>query len=140
MSLFAKKDKDKKTGVQSFVLKLVNTNCRELRSVGDGPRLERRTPLALATIVVPFRDRPLTQEAFATISLEFTTSGLSVLMFGPFTYEQVVLAFRHEGAMHYLRAETKHLHPLGAGLFQMGMQLLDVVRASDYPELQAVYY
>ena len=140
MSLFAKKDKDRKVGVQSFVLKLVNTNCRDLRNVGDGPRIESRVPLILVTMVVPFRDRPLAAEAFATVTMEFTTSGLSVLLHGPCPHEKVVLAFRHEGAMHYLLAETKHLNPLGAGLFQLGMHLVEILRAVDYPELQSIYF
>jgi hypothetical protein len=140
VSLFAKKDKDKKVGVQSFVLKLVNTNCRDLRDVGDGPRVENRVPLVLVTMVVPFRDRPLAAEAFATVTIEFTTSGLSVLMHGLCPYEKVVLAFRNEGTMHYLLAETKHLNPLGAGMFQLGLQLVEILRAADYPELQSVYF
>ncbi len=123
--------------VQSFVLKLVNNHCPELRDLRDGPRLEGRADLVLVVVVVPLEKKRLVkQQAFTAVTKEFSTSGLSIVLREPKGLEQIVLGFRWEGEMKYLRAEAKHLNPMGGGFYQLGCQMIEVVRPADYPGLE----
>ena len=45
-----------------------------------------------------------------------------------------------DGEMAFVRAEAKHLNPMGGGFFQLGFRLLEVVSAGDYPGLESVNF
>ena len=63
MPLFSR---EKETGVQSFMVSLLNENCPALRDRLDGPRVEGRVNLTLVLMVVPIENgKPLTRRAFA---------------------------------------------------------------------------
>jgi len=40
--------------------------------------------------------------------------------------------------MTYLRAQAKHLNPLGGGFFQLGLRVTSLVHPGDYPQLDSV--
>ena len=40
--------------------------------------------------------------------------------------------------MTFVRAEGKHLTPMGGGFFQLGFRLTEIVSAADYPELDSL--
>ena len=42
--------------------------------------------------------------------------------------------------MVFVRAQAKHLNPMGGGFYQMGFRLLEMVSVADYPQLKAVSY
>lgn len=127
--------------VQSFLLKLVNTNCPELRALAEGPRLETRVNLTLVVLVIPLtKQRPVIEEMFAAVTKEFSTTGVSLVLSEPRAVDEAILAFRFEGGMKFIRAEAKHLNPMGAGFYQLGLRLLEMVHAADYPVLASVSY
>ena len=39
--------------------------------------------------------------------------------------------------MTFLRAQAKHLDPMGGGFYQLGFQLIEIILPGDYPELEA---
>lgn len=139
MLLFANKKKSRE--VQAFLTKLVNNNCSDLEALMDGPRGEDRVRLTMVVLVIPVeRGRPAIGRMFAAVSKEFSSSGVALVSNEQHAVEEVILGFRWEGAMKFVRGDARHLSPMGAGFYQMGVQLSEVVSPGDYPELQSVTF
>ena len=137
MLLFSKKPP---VGVQSFLLRYVNSHCPELGSMLDNRREESRIPICEVTIVVPIQDGKLQMaEQFPTVTKEFSTTGVSIVLDHPRGLEEVALAFRSEKEMTFLKGIARHLNPMGAGFYHLGIELNSVVRANEYPELENLY-
>jgi hypothetical protein len=138
MLMFSRK---KEQAVQGFLLKVVNNHCEELEALVEGPRLDGRVRLNVVVMVAPMRDgRPLLQRSFAAITKEFSTSGLSLIVTEARALDEVILGFRWESEMKYIRARAKHSEPIGAGFYQVGLQAKEVVSAGDYPELASLLF
>ncbi len=138
MALLSARNK-KEHAVQSFMLSLVNGNCPDLRNLADGPRAEHRVNLTLVALVIPvIENQPAIAQTFAAVTKEFTTLGVSLVLNGPRPVEEVMLGFRWEGEMKWVRAQAKHLSPMGAGFFQLGLQLKEMVPASECPSLESL--
>ncbi len=134
MPLFAQ---NKTIGVQSFILNLVNNNCPDLHVLDDGPRLASRVNLTMVVLIVPVEDgRPMLEESFTTVTKEFSNTGLAVVLAEPLGLDQVILGFRRERELTFVRATAKHLNPMGGGFHQLGFHLNEVVHPGEYPELQ----
>ncbi len=136
MSLFSKR---KDLAVHSLVLKLVNNHCPKLTAVQEGPRGDSRVNLAVVVMIVPIENRQLqVQQAFTAVTKEFSGDGVGVVLDQPKGLDQAVLGFRVEGEMNFVRAQARHLDPMGGGFYQVGFQLIEVVSLSDYPELRSL--
>jgi len=138
MALFSRK---RVSEVQGFMLKLINNNCSELKSLLEGPRLEGRVRLTIVVLVIPMvKGKPSLPQMFAAVTKEFSTTGVSLVINHARTPDEVILAFRWERSMRYVRAKAKHLSPMGAGFFQLGMQLTGMAYTDDYPGLEEVTF
>jgi len=127
--------------VQSFILKVVNNNCSELEALVEGPRLEGRVRLCVVVLVIPIENgKPVFDRTFAAVTKEFSTSGLSLVVKGARVPEESIIAFRWEREMRFVRAEARHLNPMGAGFHQLGLQLIRMLHASEYPELKSISF
>jgi hypothetical protein len=127
----------KKHEVQGFMLKLINNNCPGLKALRDGPRVESRVNLTVVCLVIPFhKKQPLVQRMFAAVTMEFNTLGVSLVLDSPRALEDVILGFRWEGRMSYVRARARHLDPIGAGFYQLGLELKEMIYVGDHPELR----
>lgn len=137
MLLFSR---NKQIGVQTFLLRLVNNHCPELGPLFDNRRDETRVPVCVATLVVPLKDgKPSLSEHFPTVTKEFSTTGVSIVLNEPRGLDDVILAFRWESEMTFIKGKARHLNPMGAGFYHLGIQLSTVVRADEYPELGTLY-
>jgi len=138
MSLFAP---NKEIGVRSFLLKLVNNNCPELRAESEGPRVESRVYLVVVVAVIPLKNGQLQlDDAFTAVTKEFSTNGLAIVLDRPCALDQVILGFRTGGELTFAEAQAKHLNPMGGGFFQLGFQLTHIIPAGDYPELKGLSF
>lgn len=125
-----------KTDVQTFILKLVNNNCPELRAACDGPRGDSRVNLSVALMVVPLEDGCLAMDrAFPAVTREFSVTGLSIILAEPKGLDEMVLGLRMGEERAFVRAQAKHLSPMGCGFFYLGCELIEVLHLSDWPEL-----
>ena len=52
----------------------------------------------------------------------------------------MILGFRFEGEMTFVRATARHLSPMGGGFYQLGFYLQEVVSLGDYPELEMMSF
>jgi len=138
MRLFAP---NKEHEVQVFMRNLLNNNCAQLESLTEGPRLEERVRLAVVVKVIPFENKkPLVERAFAAVTKEFCSTGVSLVVDGPVGVNEVILALRWEKGMRFVRGRAKHLSPIGAGFFQLGLQMTEMAYVGDYPELESVRF
>jgi hypothetical protein len=137
MLLFSR---NKTAGVQTFLLKLVNNHCPDLGALFDNRRDETRAPVCVVTLVVPFEDgKPNVAKHFPTVTKEFSTTGVSIVLDQPQGLEEVILAFRWENEMTFVKGTAKHLNPMGAGFYHLGIQLSTIVRADEYPDLENLH-
>jgi hypothetical protein len=133
MPLFTK---NRKTEVQTFVLKVVNNNCPELKALIEGPRLDRRVNLTVVVMVVPIEDGELCpDEVFTAVTKEFSATGVALVLDGPRPLDEAILGFRWGHEMVFVRAKAKHLNPMGGGFYQLGFQITELAHVGDYPEL-----
>ena len=127
--------------VQGFICKVVNNNCSELENLMDGPRLEGRVRLSIVVLVIPVENnRPVVERTFAAVTKEFSTSGLAVILDSARAPEESIIGFRWEGAMCFVRAEARHLNPMGAGFYQLGLQLVRMIAPGEHPELESLSF
>jgi len=137
MLLFSK---NRTVGVQTFLLKLVNNYCPELRPLFDNRRDETRVPVCVVTLVIPLeKGKPQLDDHFPTVTKEFSTTGVSIILDHPQGLEEVILAFRWESNMTFIKGRARHLNPMGAGFYHLGIELSNVVRVDEYPELEDLY-
>ena len=138
MPIFSRR---KEQEVQSFICKVVNNNCSELEALIEGPRLEGRVRLSIVVLVIPVENgRPAVERTFAAVTKEFSTSGLALVVNDTEVPDESIIAFRWEREMRFVRAEARHLNPMGAGFYQLGLQLTRMVSPSQYPELASVTF
>lgn len=131
----------KEQEVQSFIIKVVNNNCSELEALIDGPRLEGRVRLSIVVLIIPMEGgQPAVHRTFAAVSKEFSSTGISLILEGAQAPDDMIVGFRWEGAMTFVRAEARHLSPMGAGFYQLGLQLIRVVRPAEYPALERLTF
>jgi len=134
MLLFSR---NKTVGVQTFLLNLVNKQCPELVAMLENRRDESRVPLCQVALVVPLEDgKPDLANHFHTVTKEFSTTGVSIVLDQPRGLNDVIIGLRWETETTLLRGAAKHLNPMGAGFFHLGIQLSEVVRLDEYPELE----
>jgi hypothetical protein len=133
MSLFSPR---KDLPVRSFVLKLVNTHCPALTAMLEGPRVDRRVNLVVAVLVVPVEGPQIQiDQAFTAVTKDFSNTGVSIVLDRAEKIVHAIFGFQLEGQMTFLRAELKHLDPMGGGFYQLGFSLAEIVTTSEHPEL-----
>ena len=138
MPLFTRKEE---TGVQAFVVSLLNQYCHALRDNLDGPRIEGRVNLTTVVMVVPVEEKePQIRGAFAAITKEFSSSGVAIVVDHACGPDEALLGFRWRGSITWVRAKAKHLHPMGGGFFQIGFRMTQRLHSTDYPELAKLVF
>ncbi|MCE5302443.1 MAG: hypothetical protein LLF97_04965 [Planctomycetaceae bacterium] len=136
MNLFSRR---KDLAAQNFLLKLVNNNCPGRSALLEGPRTDSRVNLTVVVWIVPIENGQLqTSQAFTAVTKDFSSNGAAVVLDRPRGLDQAVLGFFFEGEMVFLRAQAKHLNPMGGGFFQLGFQMLEIVSIADYPKLASI--
>lgn len=138
MPLFSRK---KDVRVQTFVLKLVNNNCPELKAMMEGPRVDSRVNMVVVVMIIPVeKKQPQLRQAFTAVTKEFSNTGVAVVLDRPHKLTDAILGFRMEGEMVFMRAEAKHLSPMGGGFYQLGFKMLEPITSADCPDLAPISF
>jgi hypothetical protein len=128
--------RNRRRDVTNFVLKLVNNNCPDILDLQDGPRTDKRVNLTIVVLVVPLEKKKAdVTKAFHAVTKDFSSTSVSVMVDSPRTVHDVILLFRFEGEMYFIRAKAKHLSPLGGGFHQLGFQMEEMISPIEYPGL-----
>lgn len=135
--MFFLQTRKKTLSVQSFVLKLINNNCPELKALIEGPRLDKRVNLSLVVLVVPLEDWKLqVGKAFYAVTRELSSNGVGIILSQQHALDEVVLGFRLENEMTFVHATAKHLNVMGNGFYYLGLEMTEIAPISKYPALQ----
>ena len=133
--------RNKKLGVSSFVLKLVNNNCPDILQLQDGPRNDTRVNLTVVVLVIPLKNKKVeVAKSFYAVTKDFSSTSVSVMVDSPRDVSDVILAFRYEGEMFYARAKAKHVSPVGGGFHQLGLQMEEMISPLDYAGLSKLSF
>ncbi|MGA2797492.1 MAG: hypothetical protein ABSE63_07945 [Thermoguttaceae bacterium] len=135
--MFLFQTRKKTLGVQSFVLKLINNNCQELKALAEGPRFEKRVNLSLVVLVVPLENGELqVGKAFYAVTQELSVSGVGIILTQQLALDEVILGFRVQTEMTFVHATAKHLNEMGNGFYHLGLEMTEIAPISEYPALQ----
>jgi hypothetical protein len=89
--------------------------------------------------IIPIENRrPQVDQVFTTVTKEFSSTGVGVVLDQPRGLNEAVLGFRFDGETTFIHAQAKHINPMGGGFYHLGFQLTEIVSAGDFPELQSL--
>jgi hypothetical protein len=126
--------------LESVLISMLNSNCAEVAALADGPRHESRTKLTVPVMVVPLvKGKLCLEKTFRAVTKEFALGGVSLVVHEPKTPDELILAFRCMRTIYYVEGQVRHLSPLGAGFFQLGVQFVRLVRTNEIPGLDNVW-
>jgi len=139
--LFRSKDKKRKEA-QGFLTKIINNHCPTLGGTSNGERGERRINLTMAVFAVPIGsdNYPDIYLAFATVTKELSTGGMALITTRKLTDTELVVVMQWDGSTTYFRCEIRHQSAIGAGLWQCGLQVNEILPAGDYPHLSKLEF
>ena len=136
MPLFCRK---KTIDVQSFILKIINNDCPDLKAGIEGPRAESRARLCVVVLIVPVENgEPLLDETFAGVTKELSSTGLALMLHEPKTPDGLIVGFRYDSKLHFIHGKARHLNPMGGGFYQLGIELTEMVETDEYPSLASL--
>jgi hypothetical protein len=72
------------------------------------------------------------------VTKDFSSAGMAIVLDRPVELDQVILGFRVGDEMAFIRAEAKHVNPMGGDYQQLGFRLVEVVSPAEYPGLESV--
>lgn len=128
--------RNKKLAVSTFLVKLLNNNCPDLIGLQDGPRNDTRVNLTVVVLIIPLEKNQIQPtKAFHAVTKDFSSTSVSVMVDAPREIKDAIVAFRVEGDMYYARAKAKHLSLQGGGFHQLGFQMEEMIKPTDYPKL-----
>lgn len=121
---------------QGYLTKIINNNCPALEAYARGEREGQRLNLTIAAFVVPVRGSFVdVAAASATVTKEFSATGMSVILDNALDGEEAIVIIQWDGATTFFRGGIKHQSPIGAGLWQCGVYVTEIVPPGEYPEL-----
>lgn len=140
MLSFSSKSRRQKEA-QGYLTKIVNNHCPTLDAYARGEREEQRLNLTMAAFIVPVRAGQIdVAAAKSTVTKEFSIMGISVVLDRAMDAQEAIVAIQWDGTTTYFRGEIKHQSPIGAGLWQCGILVTEVVPTGEYPELAALEF
>jgi hypothetical protein len=122
---------------QALLTKIANHHCTQVHWLHEGPREELRVPLTMAVYVVPcIHGQPQVDLATACVTKEIATRGIAVTMPEPFAFDEALVGMSWEGQMWWMHTQVRHVSPLGAGIWQVGLQIGKLLEPHAYGALK----
>ena len=126
----------KRNEAQRFLARIINNECSLMDRMREGPREEPRINLAVVAVVVPMQHgKPRIERAFATVTREVSTSGLCLVLQEKYDGEELIVGIQTDEETQFIRTEVRHQEPLAAGMYQIGVAVIDPASERDFPEL-----
>ena len=121
---------------RNFLFRFLNDSCFRHEVTVEEKRWERRTNLVVGVWIIPLCDgSPVLSRAYPTVTRDFTTSGLSVVVNSPLSCKEVLVALPAGADRAFLRCKITHISPIGEGFFAAGLHVLGLSRGNQYPGL-----
>lgn len=137
---FLSKERKRKEA-QIHLSKIINNHCPRMLSQELNDRGDSRMSLALPILVIPVRGNvPDCSCAFATVTRELSATGLSVVTMQQVDAEAIVVGLNWNSNPTFFWTTIRHQDPIGAGLWQAGLLVDQIVAAGDYAGLSQLEF
>jgi hypothetical protein len=126
----------KQVEAQQLLLRLLNQqhHAANLRAAND--RHEHRSNTTVPVMIVPYvSGRPLVDEAIPATTKDLSAMGIGLVARQPVEVEEVLIGFRSEDEIFFIRAQVKHQQQISADFYQIGASTIEALRKSDFPLL-----
>jgi hypothetical protein len=138
--LFSSKDKRRKEA-EGCLTKIINNNSPTVGGARVDERGDWRLNVTLAVYVIPVHNKVLdVAAAFATVTKELSSRGLSVVVTHKLEVPEIVVAVKWGENISYLRGQVRHQAPLGAGLWHCGVQVTEAIASGEYPQFASLTF
>jgi hypothetical protein len=139
LDLFRRRPKEAEEA-QAFLLRFLNNRCLRQKFSVEEKRRETRTNLVVGVWIVPLVEgATVVGRAFPTVTKDFTTSGLGIVIDTPFTCEEVLVILYVERKEWFLRCKVLESIPIGAGFSVTGLHVLGLAAENEYPETVGLF-
>lgn len=117
---------------QALLTRMVNHHCSQVNWLYEGPRAELRVPLTMGVWVVPYtKGQPHVDLAIACVTKDVASTGIALAMAEPIAFDEVLVGMSWEGQMCWLHAQVRHVSPLGAGMWQVGLRIRRLLESDE---------
>lgn len=100
-------------------------------------RGDDRIDISIVVAIVPLDDqgRPLIERAFATCTRNISAEGISLVSNKRMDDQRLLVGFAGK-TVSFVLAEVLHRQKLPLGCEQLGLRMIEMVQAADYPGLE----
>jgi len=134
-------DNKKYQEARGFLARILNQSCSKLSTWSDGTRDETRVNTTVPVFIIPWVDgQPNVAEAIATVTIEISGRGLSLVMLDKIDAQQVAIGLSWEERAVFFVAKVRHQVEMGAGMWQLGLEVAEVLHCGDYPNLKLLSF
>jgi len=124
--------------VRSFVRQVVDLTTPGLPPDSGEFRADGRSNRALPVLLTPWEDdQPVVEESTYAITKDLSDRGLSLVLQQPLKSVHVVAGLWLESPRFAL-AEVRQNSPLGGGFWQLGLELVQLLDAAEFPQVQSL--
>lgn len=117
---------------QALLTRIANRHCNQVNWLYEGPRTEPRAPVTMGVWVVPYvGGQPHVDLAFACVTKELATRGIALAVAEPITFDEALVGMSCEGQMYWLHTQVRHVSPLGAGMWQVGLRICRLLESDE---------
>jgi len=135
LGLFNARPKEEEEA-RTFLFRFLNDRCFHHEVAVEENRRENRSSLVMGVWIIPLIDgSPVLSRAYPSVTKDFTTSGLSIVVDTPPSCKEVLIALPVKVDTALLHCKVLDSRPIGAGFLVAGLRVLGLVPGSQYPDL-----
>lgn len=128
-----KKNHAKTSGVEGLLRSVMQAERQAER------RAEDRIDTAIVVAVVPCEaGRPLPKAAFATMTKNISSAGISLIVNRTLAEDGLFVGFPGKSELSFVRATVLYRDRLPLGCYKLGLRMDEVASVDDWPELKDV--
>lgn len=125
----------KQQEAQRLLVRILNQQHQTNVRVAD-IRQEQRSNTTVPVIVVPYhKGKPLIDAAVHATTRDLSSAGIGLVADRSIDTEEILIGFRSEEEVFFIRATVKYQERISANFYQLGASASEVLHASDYPLL-----
>ena len=135
LDLFVRRPKEEEEA-RAFLARFLNNRYLRQKVAVAEKRRETRSNLLIGVWVIPMIEgSPAIHRAFPSVTRDFTTSGLCLVVDAQFSCEEVLVVIPVNANGAVLRCKVLNNSPVGAGFRVAGLKALGLVGETQHPDL-----
>jgi hypothetical protein len=136
LDLFIRRPK-KEEEARAFLVRFLNNRYLRQKVAVAEKRRETRSNLVIGVWIIPLIEgSPVLNHAFPTVTKDFTTSGLGIVVDTQLTGEELLVVIPVKTNESVLRCKVLNSSSIGAGFRVLGLQVVGLIDESQHPDLE----